>query len=170
MGDHRKMNLKKRLRQLCFAALLFLGSLFLLSRWSEKNEILTALPPEEQQMLEKSPQFTLYSLLSHPEPEELKTRSTFHDNLILGQTQVISAKTRTDLLTAFYEGLDKGYAMACFNPRHGIRVVQNNKTVDLVICFECQQVEIYDSQGKRTITISDSPKSVFDHVLSEAKV
>ena len=81
------------------------------------------------------------------DPTELKTKPTFHGYLILGQAQVRSAETRTNLLDALYKVMGKGDPYACFNPRHGIRAVRNKKTVDLVICFECQQIDIYDEQG-----------------------
>jgi hypothetical protein len=36
-----------------------------------------------------------------------------------------------------------GIAAGCFNPRHGLRLKGGGKSVDLVICFECLQVEVF---------------------------
>ena len=38
-----------------------------------------------------------------------------------------------------------GEAAKCFNPRHGMRLTLADRTVDLVICFECLQIYEYDS-------------------------
>ena len=54
----------------------------------------------------------------------------------------------------------------CFNPRHGIRVRQGDSVLDLVICFECLQVEVFEGEQRAaSFLTSDSPQSVFDEVL-----
>ena len=64
-----------------------------------------------------------------------------------------------------------GEAAACFNPRHGIRVKSGDKTVDLVICFECLQVKSFagDKDGPSYLT-TRSPQPTLDQVLTDAKV
>ena len=74
-----------------------------------------------------------------------------------------------DLAAAAEES--EGDAAACFNPRHGLRVTRNGKTIDFVICFECFQVKVFggdkDEGGFR---ITDTPQPSFDKVLRDAKV
>jgi hypothetical protein len=155
------------------AIVLVLGSFFLFSRWDSARRLRAAFPLEEQQILEKGETFILYSLHPSPmevDPQELKTKPVFHGYPVLGQTQITAATTRMDLLSALYTDLGKGDPAACFNPRHGIRAVRGNKTVDLVICFECQQIEIYDERGKQGTTTTHSSKPVFDRILSAANV
>ena len=81
-------------------------------------------------------------------------------------------KTRNNLLTAFYKGIGEssGIEMACFNPQFGIRAVREGQTVDLVICYACLQIEIYDRYGMRSTTTSNFPLPMFSRVLSDAGV
>jgi hypothetical protein len=99
-------------------------------------------------------------------PQEIKGRPYFHDTLILGQTLVADPKVRANLLTAFYSGIGEGNGdtMACFDPQYGIRAVRNRQTVDLVICYECLQVEIYDRHGLRGTSTSRSPLPIFKRI------
>lgn len=105
------------------------------------------------------------------EPEEQK-KPNFHSYMVLGQTSVTDAQARTRLLTALYEGisLSDGSAAACFNPRHGIRAIMKERTVDLVICFECQSLEVYDNQTRTTTTLTRTPQPVFNEFLTRAGV
>src|SRR5262249_3205646 len=110
--------------------------------------------------------------LSPGRPQQ-KPKDTFHGWELLGKTTVNDAETRTKLVAAFKKGVDenKGVVAACFNPRHGIRVTHDGRTVDFVICFECFSVQVFagDKQTKGFL-ITDSPASAFDSVLKEAKV
>jgi hypothetical protein len=70
----------------------------------------------------------------------------------------------------------KGAAADCFNPRHGIRVIYDGKTNDLVICFQCFQVLVYQN-GKEEkppdFLIGDSAQSaesLFNRVLMKQKI
>lgn len=170
------MSLKTRWLWLgCIAvALVFCGCfLVVLLHLSNDRRLRAALPIEDQQVLDKGQKFILYSLHPRPmevDPQELKTKPVFHGYMVLGQTQVTAANTRKRLLDALYDVVGAGVPNMCFNPRHGIRAIRGNKTVDLVICFECKQVEIYDEGGKRATTVAGSPLPVFDKVLTKAKV
>jgi hypothetical protein len=164
------MNPKRRWYWLGVGALvLVLGVSFCLVSWNTNRRLSAAFTPEELQILEKGERFTLYSLA--PEvTQELKSGPDFEGYRIMGQTQVTNVRTRADLLVALYGGIGKGEVEACFMPRHGIRAVRGNKTVDLVICFECEQIEIYSEHGPPGATINDSPRPVFDRVLRQARV
>ena len=61
--------------------------------------------------------------------------------------------------------------MACFNPRHGIRVTHAGVVTNFVTCFECRQVEVWRGNQKLALfLVSVSPQSVFDEVLKSAGV
>jgi hypothetical protein len=97
----------------------------------------------------------------------------FYGHTILGGTKVVDAETREKLNRALRLGVreNNGEEMACFNPRHGIRVTRDGVTTDFVICFECRQVEVF--RGGKQIAfflISGSPQGVFDEVLKGANV
>jgi hypothetical protein len=174
IGDSGEMTPKRRWLWLYSSVIVVvIGAYFPLARWMNERRIHAAIPMDEQQLLGQSQRFILYSLHPHPmelDAHELQTKPTFHGYLILGQTQINNPTTKSDLLAALYDGLGKGDFLGCFNPRHGIRAVRGNKTVDLVVCFQCLQIEIYDERGKRTVTVSSSPKTIFNRVLSEAHV
>jgi hypothetical protein len=83
------------------------------------------------------------------------------------------AEDRNRLATAFKKGVaeNKGIVANCFNPRHGIRVTHDGKTVDFVICFECFQVQAFvDDKPVSGFLITDSPAAEFNGVLKDAKV
>jgi hypothetical protein len=129
------------------------------------------IPDDLRVILEKAEQFELLSL--SPEPLREKPKDAFHDWKVLGKTTVKDAEVRKKLVTAFEQAVadNMGDAAAGFNPRHGIRVTHDEKTVDFVICFECLHVQVFvgDKQVKGFL-ITDSPAATFDEVLQEAKV
>jgi hypothetical protein len=129
------------------------------------------IPAELQAILEKGEQFELLSL--NPDPRQEKAEDGFHGWKVLGKTTVKDAEARKKLLAAFKKGVEEntGFVAGCFNPRHGIRVTQDGKTTDFVICFECAQVKVFvGDKEEKGFLITASPQSVFDGVLKEAKV
>ena len=63
-----------------------------------------------------------------------------------------------------------GMAASCFNPRHGIRVIEKGVTTDFVICFECLQVQVYSGSSTSGFLTMSSPQPEFDKVLKAAGV
>jgi hypothetical protein len=55
------------------------------------------------------------------------------------------------------KGLDEASNLlaACFNPRHGITVRKPGNSIDLLICYECLQVKVFDG-GQATHLTSRS--------------
>ena len=73
----------------------------------------------------------------------------FHGWPVLGEVSV-PEKDREAFVEAVIAGAasnDSKRAL-CFDPRHGIRAVSKAGTVDLVICFECSQVQVFYSGGR----------------------
>lgn len=121
--------------------------------------------------LEKGDKFELYSL--DPTPTTEIPPDNFHDWAILGSTKVDKADVRKGLIAALKKAAaeNDGIAAGCFNPRHGIRVVHDGKTFDLVICFECLSVIVYiDDARKEAFLITNSAQALFNKVLADAKV
>ncbi|MFO0800635.1 MAG: hypothetical protein U0804_24490 [Gemmataceae bacterium] len=137
------------------------------------------VPAPVEGAFEKADEVTLYSL--DPDsaygrvPEgAAKDAEVFHKSVVLGKTAVTSAAVRTSLFDAFRAGVNDhdGSVAACFIPRHGLRVRTGDKTVDLVICFECAQVAVYEN-GKavgQNVLISRSPRGAFNKALKDAGV
>lgn len=111
-----------------------------------------------------------YELLSL-EPYQLGRR-TDNDG-ILGRTTIIDPATQARLNYALAAGVREsdGTAAACFNPRHEIRITQRGVTTEIIICFECRQVQV--QRGGKVIAYfltSESPQQTFDEVLLKAGV
>jgi hypothetical protein len=111
-----------------------------------------------------------YELLSL---QPLLSQPDFYGHEILGRVLIKDVATRKKLTSALQWGARQsdGTRMACFNPRHGIRVTRGGVVTDFVICFECRQVEVWRG-GKRLASFltSDWPQPVFDDVLKRAGV
>jgi len=72
----------------------------------------------------------------------------FHQRPVLGTTSVTGLE-RTVLVDAIIAGVapSDSWIAGCFDPRHGVHAIAKNGTVDLVICFECNRVEVFYSEG-----------------------
>lgn len=150
-------------------------ALCLLCACRSPNEVAVppnSLPRQTSRVLEKGQRFILLSLdpvlppmFSGPgRPEE-----TFHGYSVLGEAEIRDPKERVLLLRELYSGIEQagGDVPKCFNPRHGIRAISGNETVDLVICFQCFQIQTHASCGRDVLT-SRSPESAFDRALERA--
>jgi hypothetical protein len=95
---------------------------------------------------------------------------TFHDYGVLGRAMIRDSGEIKTLAAAFLEGRrEGGEALLCFDPRHGIRVPYGNKDLDLVICLECQQGQLYFGEHNgRWFGISKSPRPSFDEAFKKA--
>ncbi len=141
-------------------------------------------PNGARQILEGSPQLTLFSINPGAEDydtiENVKDVPLFHGHWILGQTIISDPAAKAALLASFYDGFVappdprglKQIGLGCFNPRHGLRIVKNGKTVDLLICFGCMQVETYinDRQLARHARINEAPREKFNEILTAAQM
>lgn len=148
-------------------------------RWQHRllvpttGQLQDAFPGETRQVLEHGSRFTLLYL----EPRTglapgLNKTALFHGYPVLGQVQVTDPSQKQELLRALEDGIARSSHSipACFSPRHGIHAVAGNNSVDLVICFHCQQFEIYWGKGDKLSGVSNAPQAAFDHVLSDAGI
>ena len=142
-------------------------------------------PNGARQVLEQSPQLTLFSV--DPASGDYdsimgsKPLPMFHGHMVFGQTVISDSAAKTALLASFYDGLVtppnlrglKQVGIGCFDPRHGIRATSNGKTVDLVICFGCMKFDGYINNHSFTIAQginNAAPAEKFNEILRAAKV
>ncbi len=97
---------------------------------------------------------------------------TFHGYRILGAADVDDPTTRRRIVELVYDGVDGNTTTvaACFDPRHGIRATQGDRSIDLVICFECLQLKLYDSgtaDGGSGLLTSRSPEPEMTRIFNE---
>lgn len=129
------------------------------------------IPDDVRAVLEKPDRVELLSI--HPDRLEKPPKDGLHGWKVLGKTELKGADVQKKVFAALETGVKEntGKVAGCFNPRHGIRAVQGKKTVELVICFECFQVQFYvDGKQGRGFLVTDSPQPAFDQVLKDAKV
>lgn len=125
----------------------------------------------------KSPeQLTLFSIDGRDEDRrgEIKAKESFHGYPVLGKVEITDPEQRERVIAALKDGIAQGKSMAmakCFWPRHGLRAVENGKTVDYVICFECSRFEEFLGEKKlRHEPINSKAQSTFDKPLQGAGV
>ncbi len=85
---------------------------------------------------------TIYSLECNFDNSSLPADAElFHGNLVLGKTEV-SKETGENILSAIRADIAKGSTAAnCFWPHHAIRVVAEDKELDVLICYKCRGFE-----------------------------
>jgi hypothetical protein len=136
-------------------------------------------PSGEVRALEKADSFVLYSLEPMRDPD---THDADYDLdgpgerlygwRILGKTTISDESTRREVTASLKEGLDKGGMGAkCFYPRHAVRRPNGGKPIDLLICYECGNVELYRN-GARVAgaTVDRSGQTILDDALTEAGI
>ncbi len=116
--------------------------------------------------------FSLYPYLLRG-PDLPVGNGDFHGHTILGSVLIADVKTRIELNDALRSGIHAsvGSEAACFNPRHGIRVTRGKTVTDFLLCFECEQVEVWrDGTRIARMHTTGSPQAAFDRVLQNAHV
>jgi len=133
--------------------------------WFTRDKI----PRDAARALEEAEQYELYSILPRQEPAE--SRPEFHYYPVLGKTSITDRAARERLTETLKTGSKSGDPKACFEPRHGIRVRKGERVTDFVICFECNQVQIWtNDQRSGGFVIGSSPQPVFDEILKAASI
>jgi hypothetical protein len=124
---------------------------------------------EADALLDKAEKFVLYSI----DPARRDEKDGYHGWHILGKSEVKDKAQRKEFADALRLSAEDnpGIVAACFQPRHGIRLTAGEKTVDLVICFECLSVYIFinDKQVPGFLT-THSPQFELDVALIAAGV
>ena len=135
-----------------------------------------SLPDDSRSVLENCDKLTLYSLKPayNFNTDGSAFQGGFHDYPVLGKTE-IPADRRNEVLAQLYNGLavpDNFLSYACFCPRHGLRAEKGKQYVDLVICFSCQQMQVFTEKrpDQMTTGISSEPRPAFDRILKDGKV
>jgi hypothetical protein len=135
------------------------------------------IPEVVERLLQKAEEFEVYSLdpaaKFDKDAKAAAEKDGFHGWKVLGKTAVKEEAARKRLADALRLGAEDNFGMAaaCFIPRHGLRLKGGGKTVDLVICFECLQVQVFvDGQQKEGFLTTGDPQPEFDKVLKAAGV
>ena len=137
------------------------------TRLEEANRVPTiqGLPSEFAEILRETEEWTIYAL--QPEMEG-PVEDGFHGHAIRGQATIDSRSDRAQLSHALAQGIagNQDMVASCFLPRHGIRAGSGDRVCDLVICFECLQINVYDGGEERAAQVltTSGPQRVFDRI------
>lgn len=111
-------------------------------------------------VLGRPERFEIFTVTPAPLSAEDRAKdgpTRFHGYAIVGRAEVADVSTRERVVATVYEGIrsNDGSIAACFNPRHGIRATREGKTVDLLICYECHQVQVHvPGENEQTLLTS----------------
>ncbi|HJZ53912.1 MAG TPA: hypothetical protein VKE74_03090 [Gemmataceae bacterium] len=93
---------------------------------------------------------------------------------VLGKVEVTDPGQRQKVYSAIRGAVrNPPPGSKCFIPRHAIRAVKGDETVDMVICFQCHNYEHH--RGGKEVSgpnplISSDPEALLDKILSDAGV
>lgn len=127
------------------------------------------IPSAALRVLENADRFELISL--DPNIVDPKTiAADFHGFYVLGRTEIQDPRLRRKLIDALQDSVEiDGLGANCFCPRHAIRAVWGDESIDLGICFQCSWLYVYDELEKHIVIYSMS-QPIFDDVLRRAGV
>ncbi len=128
------------------------------------------VPPALKAALDRPDSITLYSLEPTRDKDKARPKEVFHGVAVLGKTEV-KGDARKDLAAALVKAIEDKAAKGarCFIPRHGVSVKSGDKTIDLVICFECSWVDVYEGDTSKRQTIG-TDGGLLNRILTGAKV
>jgi hypothetical protein len=92
---------------------------------------------EERALLESATELTLFAIDPRGDAPNGEV-----DGYPIRKTVVIPRAEIAQVAKAVAKALGQGPEANCFEPHHALRVVSGGQTVDLVICFACQEVEV----------------------------
>ena len=142
-----------------------------------------SLPVELENLLTNADEFTLFSI--NPDPDfDHQSTNIFQGHAILGQLNIKSVETRIKLIAVLDDGIaqmakiEAGgmyWSTDCFNPRHGICASKGDKSVELLICFECGQIQIHSNDGRSwnfglPVGKGHGSQNVFDCILKQGGI
>ena len=130
---------------------------------TKQPEVVAAL----EKLAESPAKMVLYSLDPYSwDRSRPPSETAFHGYEILGRAEVTDTQEQRALLRALARGASENddKVAACFHPRHGLQVLQDEQPLDFTICFECLQVKA-QGFGPGGFLTSASPQATFDQSL-----
>ena len=126
--------------------------------------------PAEVALALKAPsKATLYSL--EPWEEAAPGESTLHGFKIIGQLNLdrdlektVAAQFKAAITT--WDGTGAG----CFDPRHALTVTSEGKTYDILLCYECGEIEIFSGKPMIADMRARGTGETLNAILSAHKV
>jgi len=132
----------------------------------------SAIDADTFDAIEAAESMELFALHPYPHSEEgtpPDRGSSFHGYRILGRASLAAEDRVTELARLVIRGIraSDGRVAACFDPRHGIRVTGGGRQVDLVICYECLQMQLWDPAPEDLAAVADSGEGTSGEATSD---
>jgi hypothetical protein len=167
VSTERGPNMSRLIKQSIFAVVLVLILGILIIWWQERNKV----PPAVRSILEEAEHVELISI----DPNSLgKLKDGYYGWKVIGKLEIKNAETRQSVIAAVERAISQGAPRAmCFVPRHAIHASTNDgRTIDLLICFVCNRVEVYVNNERQgpDLPTSGSSEPILDKVLTNANV
>jgi len=122
--------------------------------------------------IENANQVILYSIRgdAYRYTKNVKFDDELHGYPVLGKVQIKEATKRRAIADALKSAVNSasGEVYGCFWPRHAVRVVSKGRTVDYLICFECEWVYVYEGSSENKTHANKRSQPDFDKWLEEA--
>jgi hypothetical protein len=138
---------------------------------SERYHLHPPLPEEVSLRVANADDILLYSLLPSSEPGK-EDVDRFHTYPILDSVQVVDQNHRTAVYAALRAGAEAGtLGRRRWQPHHGVRISQGGRTLDFVICFICECMQVFvdlRSDEFKWADISNRPEATLDELLAKA--
>jgi len=95
--------------------------------------------------------------------------NVFYGFPILGKVEIRPLAEKEALLKAFIQGVKEsnGVVAACFEPRHGLRIIQGDQQTDFVICYTCLSIDAHGFGPITNFLTSGSPAITFNQFLDQ---
>jgi len=123
----------------------------------ERSEAIRAYHPSQARVY-------LYSL--DPKFTAVDDSDHFHGYRILGSSEITASDEKAALILSLSNAISHGlYVSMCFEPQHGLRIINDAETVDLVICFSCLQIQPFNFNGNKMFGTAGYPFAAYNAIL-----
>lgn len=90
---------------------------------------------------------------------------------ILGELEILDASVQAELITALNDDLGRcGDSPKCYRPRHAIRLLTNDREIELVICYECSNAYLYENGDRKVKVIGNKSMGPINRILRNANI
>jgi hypothetical protein len=129
------------------------------------------LPPALDEALASVQRVELYSLEPWADRKDNAPRGRLHGFKVLGHA-VLDGSAAIDAAAAFRTAVaaDNDAVAACFDPRHALRVVVGEHVYDLLLCYACGQLEVFDGDHHLAWISASGSSDDLDRLLGSSLV
>lgn len=135
------------------------------------DPVVNVFPGEARGILEGAERLELVTLDPSYEDFDAKRPDTLHGYRILGRAEIADAAAREGLVRGLFEAVraPEGGASGCgFNPRHALIATRGGKRVDVLICFQCGDLELFLGEKPTFGHVRRGTPEVFENAVRAA--